>query len=55
MVDDLVEFYVDEKNLFWVNLYKVIFVDSKNKVEVLCNVRDKIEKEGSEKGFDVFK
>lgn len=55
MVDDLVEFYIDENNLFWVNLYKVIFVDSKNKVDFLCNLRDKIEEEGSEKGFDVFK
>lgn len=55
MVDDLAESYVDEKNSSWANLHKAIPADSKNKVEVLRNVRDKTEKEGSEKGFDAFK
>ena len=55
MVDDLAESYVDEKNSSWANLHKAIPADSKNKVEVLRNVRDKTEEEGSEKGFDAFK
>lgn len=55
MFEDLAESYLDEDNSSWANLHKAIARDSKNAVEAFRNVRDKTEKEGSEKGFDLFK
>lgn len=55
MFEDVAESYLDEDNSSWANLHKAIAPDSKNAVEAFRNVRDKTEKEGSEKGFDLFK